>query len=96
MSLGPDDIRRVAALAQLDIPEKDIPRLAAELNAIVGYVGRLGDPAADPAGGNDETPTALREDVVAPTPLSLAPGTLAPEFRDGFFLVPKLAAMDGA
>ena len=36
----------------------------------------------------------LRPDVVAPWPLAATPADLAPAFREGFFLVPKLGAFD--
>jgi hypothetical protein len=37
----------------------------------------------------------LRNDGVAPAPLLHQIDTFAPLFRDGFFLVPKLAGMEG-
>ena len=36
----------------------------------------------------------LRPDVVAPADLARPPGSLAPEFIDGFFVVPRLGAME--
>ena len=43
-------------------------------------------------------PDALRfrADEVKPIPLAFGPETLAPAFKDGFFLVPKLGAFEGA
>ncbi len=35
----------------------------------------------------------LRDDVVDPIKLSLPVGELAPEFAEGFFLVPKVAGV---
>jgi Asp-tRNA(Asn)/Glu-tRNA(Gln) amidotransferase C subunit len=37
---------------------------------------------------------ALREDVPGPVPLARPPAALAPEFADGFFLVPRHGAME--
>ena len=36
----------------------------------------------------------LREDVPGPVPLARPPADLAPEFADGFFLVPRHGAME--
>ena len=75
----------------------DVDRLTAQLDGIVAYVGQLatlGDPgraATTVLGG----PAVLREDRVDPIPLARPPADLAPEFRDGFFLVPRLPGMDG-
>jgi len=38
----------------------------------------------------------FRTDEVKPIPLAFGPETLAPAFKDGFFLVPKLGAFEGA
>jgi len=35
----------------------------------------------------------LRDDVVAPIPLARSPAEMAPEFINGFFVVPRLEAM---
>jgi hypothetical protein len=37
---------------------------------------------------------ALREDLPGPVPLARPPAELAPEFADGFFLVPRHGAME--
>ncbi len=37
-----------------------------------------------------------REDVEGAVPLARAPVELAPEFKDGFFLVPRHGAMEDA
>jgi Asp-tRNA(Asn)/Glu-tRNA(Gln) amidotransferase C subunit len=36
----------------------------------------------------------FRPDEVKPAPLAFGPAQLAPAFKDGFFLVPKLGAFD--
>ena len=51
--------------------------------------GRAPDPPGlEPAGAGD-----LREDVPAPDPLHRPPSSLAPEWRDGFYLVPGLPGL---
>lgn len=87
----------MAQLAALEVPDAELPSLAAELGAIVEYVAQLSDLAAPASGpflpGPDRAP--LRPDRVDPAPLARPPAAFAPEFQDGFFTVPRLAAMEG-
>lgn len=96
MRLSPDDVRRLAHLAALDVPDAELASVAAELDAVVEYVARLSDlrdAASDPfLPGPDRAP--LRPDLVDPAPLARRPAAFAPEFEDGFFTVPRLAAME--
>ena len=105
MSIDANEVRRVARLAELAVTEDELPALAAQMNRIVGYVAQLEDLNDDGAGALRSGPPALRlrEDVVAPWPMMRGPEANAPEFRDGFFLVPRRdtgggddAAGDGA
>jgi aspartyl-tRNA(Asn)/glutamyl-tRNA(Gln) amidotransferase subunit C len=96
MSIGRDQVLHVARLAEIGVDEADLPKLVEQLNRIVGYVEQLSqvsDAPADPfIAGPDAAP--LREDVARPVPLARTPAQLAPEFRDGFFLVPRHGAME--
>ena len=96
MSIGRDDVLHVAKLAELAVREADLERMVEQLNRIVDFVAQLeqvGEPA--PAlfvPGPPEAP--LREDVPGAVPLARPPAELAPEFADGFFLVPRHGAME--
>jgi len=97
MKIGRDEVLHVARLAELAVAEEDLEKLVRQLDGIVEYVAQLD---ALPAEG-EITPfvpgpeaVAWRQDEVAPQSLALPPAALAPEFRDGFFVVPRLAAMD--
>jgi aspartyl-tRNA(Asn)/glutamyl-tRNA(Gln) amidotransferase subunit C len=99
MSIGRKDVLHVARLAELDVPEADLPRLVEQLGSIVAFVDQLSEvPAGEEAppflAGPASVP--LRPDVVRPAPLARPPAELAPEFRHGFFVVPRLGAMEGA
>ncbi len=98
MSIGREQVLHVAKLAEIGVDDADLPKLVGQLSRIVGYVEQLDqvpDAPADPfLAGPDATP--LRDDVVAPVRLARAPAGLAPEFRDGFFLVPRHGAMEEA
>lgn len=92
MSLGRDEVLHVARLAQLAVPEDEVDRLVAQFNRILEYVAQLAE-----VGGGESEPgflpgpdrVRLRADLEGPVPLAGPPAALAPEFRDGFFLVPR-------
>lgn len=94
MTIRPEEIEGIARLAALEVSAEALPELAAELTAIVGYVGQLSELETSPGEERAVGPSAapLRADRVVPAELSRDPAALAPEFRDGFFLVPRIEA----
>lgn len=97
MSLGRDQVLHVARLAELEVPPAEVEALVAQLSRIVDYVAQLdevpaGETAAPFLAGPGATP--LRADTPGSVPLAHGPEAIAPEFRDGFFLVPRLGAME--
>jgi aspartyl-tRNA(Asn)/glutamyl-tRNA(Gln) amidotransferase subunit C len=96
VTITPEEIRRIAKLAELEIAESEIPRLAAELDAIVGYVSQLGIVESGTTGRFLPGPAAtpLRPDTPGSVPLAIPPAELAPEMADGFFLVPRLGGRE--
>jgi aspartyl-tRNA(Asn)/glutamyl-tRNA(Gln) amidotransferase subunit C len=97
MSIGRDEVLHVAKLAELAVREEELDRLVGQLNRIVDYVAQLDQVPADrPAEPFLPGPqsVALREDEPGPVPLARPPAELAPEFADGFFLVPRHGAME--
>jgi len=98
MSIGRDQVLHVARLAELAVKDEDLDRLVGQLNRIVDYVAQLeGAPADQEAEVFLPGPAqvALREDVPGSVPLDRPPAAFAPEFVDGFFLVPRHGAMEG-
>jgi aspartyl-tRNA(Asn)/glutamyl-tRNA(Gln) amidotransferase subunit C len=97
MSIGRDDVLHVAKLAQLAVPESELQRLVDQMNRIVDYVATLNelpaDRIAEPFIAGPRS-VKLREDVEGKAPLARRPADMAPEFRDGFFLVPRHGAME--
>ena len=97
MSIGLDEVLHVAKLAELAVKESEFRRLVEQMNRIVNYVATLdevpGDRIAEPFLAGPQS-AALREDVEAPVRLARLPATMAPEFREGFFLVPRHGAME--
>jgi aspartyl-tRNA(Asn)/glutamyl-tRNA(Gln) amidotransferase subunit C len=96
MIIGAAEVRHVARLAELAVDEADVPKLATQLEAIVAFVAQLNDvdvPAGTGVTSVGPDRVALREDRVDPIPMSRTPAELAPAFREGFFVVPKLGGM---
>jgi aspartyl-tRNA(Asn)/glutamyl-tRNA(Gln) amidotransferase subunit C len=97
MSIGRDEILHVARLAELAVRDEDLDRLVDQLNRIVDYVAQLdrvqGDAAAE-AFVPGPPQVMLHDDVPGSVPLQRPAAALAPEFADGFFLVPRHGAME--
>ena len=97
MSIGRDEVLHVAKLAELAVREEDLGRLVGQLNRIVDYVAQLNEvPTERMVEPFLPGPAAvtLREDVPGADSLARSPAELAPEFKDGFFLVPRHGAME--
>ena len=93
MSISREEVRRVAELARLEIPESRLERVAAELSAVLDFAATLHrldlegyEPSTfAPAG------SPLREDAVNGRRLTPdAALAAAPEHEDGFFRVPPI------
>jgi aspartyl-tRNA(Asn)/glutamyl-tRNA(Gln) amidotransferase subunit C len=97
MSVSREDVLRIAQLAELDVAEDALPELAAQMSRILEYVAQLSTlPASETARPFVPGPDAIRfrADDVNPAPLAIPPAELAPAFKDGFFLVPKLGQFE--
>ena len=97
MTIGRDEVLHVAKLAELAVPEGELDRLVDQMNRIVEYVAQLDQVSADQAAEvflPGPLSVSLREDREGAAPLTRPPAELAPEFRDGFFLVPRHGAME--
>ncbi|MGB3408040.1 MAG: Asp-tRNA(Asn)/Glu-tRNA(Gln) amidotransferase subunit GatC [Jannaschia sp.] len=93
MSIDKETARRVAKLARIAVPEERLEPLAAEFNAILGFIGQLQE--VDVSGVEpmvSVTPMRLkrREDVVTDGNQQAAVLRNAPDSREGFFAVPKV------
>ena len=93
MSIDTDTARKVAHLARIAVPEDDLPKLAENLGAILGFIEQLQE--VDVEGVEpmvSVTPMRLkrREDVVTDGGQQGAVLANAPDAREGFFAVPKV------
>jgi aspartyl-tRNA(Asn)/glutamyl-tRNA(Gln) amidotransferase subunit C len=95
------DVRHVADLANLELTAKELPRMAHDLNAVLGYIAQLneldtkdispmaqvGDAIGLPPATSGE---ALRADIVKPSLDRSEVMSAAPESDGRFFKVPKV------
>ena len=93
--ISADDVRKVAKLARLDLPEEKIATYTGQLESILDYVSQLAEIETE---GVPETTRAVevtnvtREDGVNPTPVREDILNQAPLREGDFFRVPKILA----
>ncbi len=106
--LDPEELRHIADLAGLELTEAEIERVAAELGVVLGLFARIealqppaeaqpsaeAQPPAESAPGDRGLEPRLRLDVVAPDSLSGPLSGVAPDWRNGFFIVPRCQVFD--
>jgi len=93
MSLNPEEVRRIARLARLEISPQETESTREQLNGILAFIEQL--QAVDTAG---VTPMAhasdvvqrLRADGITETDRRAAFQAIAPETEAGLYLVPKV------
>lgn len=93
MSIDIDTARRVAHLARIAVNEDDLPALADEFNAILGFVEQLNEVDVDGIEPmTSVTPMRLKRRVDEVTDGNQQDKVLknAPDAREGFFAVPKV------
>jgi aspartyl/glutamyl-tRNA(Asn/Gln) amidotransferase C subunit len=82
----------------MSVDESALPTLVEQMSRILDYVAQIASvPATETVKPFTPGPTAsrLRADEVRPAPLAFGPDRMAPAFREGFFLVPRLSAFEG-
>jgi aspartyl-tRNA(Asn)/glutamyl-tRNA(Gln) amidotransferase subunit C len=96
-----EDVRHVADLANLELTAEELPRMAHDLNAILGHIAQLSEldtsqvePMAQVGQSLGIVPAAageaLRPDVVKPSVDRAAVMASAPQSDGRFFKVPKV------
>ncbi|HKS07491.1 MAG TPA: Asp-tRNA(Asn)/Glu-tRNA(Gln) amidotransferase subunit GatC [Gemmatimonadaceae bacterium] len=92
MAVTHDDVRNIAALARLAVAPERLDTIVSELNGILGHMEALSRiPAIDSAGDAESDGMRVAADRGPAVGLDRAPSSFAPAWRDGFFLVPRLA-----
>jgi len=94
MAVSREEVLHIASLARIKLDEKRVDALARELSAILKHVAVLqavDTSSVPPADGANTRGTPLRSDSGPPDILSAPLQSFAPEMKDGFFIVPRLA-----
>jgi aspartyl-tRNA(Asn)/glutamyl-tRNA(Gln) amidotransferase subunit C len=92
MSVTKDDVRKVARLSRIAVPEERLEEMAGELNGILGWIDQLNEVNIDgvePMTSVVATTLPMREDVVTDGNIQDQVLANAPSSADGFFVVPK-------
>ena len=91
MNIDREEARRIADLAHLELDDAALVRMAAEMTKILTYIDQLRE--VDVEGFEEHAESAatpFREDVPRPSIDRDLAARNAPEFVDGFFVVPKV------
>ena len=93
--ISADDVRKVAQLARLNLPDDKIATYTEQLESILGYVSQLEQ--VDTTGVPEttravEVTNVTRNDGVDPTPVREELLNQAPQREGDFFRVPKILA----
>src|SRR5690606_25135167 len=97
MAVSREDVLRVASLARLRLSDEEVDRFTRQLNDILAHMEELNAidiGGVEAVGGATEWDAPLRREDVRPDGLAVSPAEMAPEWIDGFFTVPRLAALD--
>jgi aspartyl-tRNA(Asn)/glutamyl-tRNA(Gln) amidotransferase subunit C len=93
MSVDHATVKRVARLARLKVKDEDVPKLAGELNAILGFIEQLNE--VDVSGVEPMTSVVtmkmkMRNDEVTDGHYPRNIVANAPAQEDDFFMVPRV------
>ena len=98
MSVERGDVERIAELARLRLSDADLDRFTLQLNSILGHMDQLAELDAEAtqaeAEAGLEAGAPLRAEDARPDALHLSAAHIAPDWRHGFFVVPRLAAQE--
>ncbi len=93
MSVTNQDVKKVARLARIALPDDQVEPMTDELNNILNWIEQLGEvdvEGVEPMTSVVETSLPMREDVVTDGGIQDKVLANAPKSEDGFFVVPKV------
>jgi aspartyl-tRNA(Asn)/glutamyl-tRNA(Gln) amidotransferase subunit C len=96
--ISAEDVRKVAQLARLELPEEKIATYTGQLERILEYVAHLeavDTEGVPPTTRAVEVVNATRDDQVEPTPVREQLLELAPQREGDFFRVPRILGEQG-
>ena len=92
MSVTKDDVRKVARLSRIAVPEARLETLAEELTGIMGWIEQLNEvdiEGVEPMTSVVAAQLPMREDEVTDGNIPEQVLANAPKSEEGFFVVPK-------
>lgn len=92
MSVTKDDVRKIARLSRIAVPEDQMESLAKDLSGIMGWIEQLNEVDIDgvePMTSVVAAKLPMREDVVTDGNIQDQVLANAPKSDEGFFVVPK-------
>jgi aspartyl-tRNA(Asn)/glutamyl-tRNA(Gln) amidotransferase subunit C len=92
MSVTREQVRKVARLSRIAVPEERLDELAGEINGILGWIDQLNEvdiENVEPLTSVVATTLPMREDVVTDGGKAHDVLANAPRSEEGFFVVPK-------
>ena len=93
MSVGPEDIKKIAILARLNIEDDKVEKISGDISNILSLVDQLQSANTDqiePMAHPMDASQILRTDEVTETNQREKLQSVAPNIEDGLFLVPKV------
>jgi len=96
MTISRSELEKIAALAQLELSDEEAEGLTRDCQSILDYfkVVREVGTADAVVEGSAEPVAPLREDSTHCDPLEEKLEGLAPDWREGYFILPRLPALD--
>ena len=91
--LSLDDVRRIAELARIEVPEERVAALQHDLNGIFGLIEQMravDTTGVEPMAHAIDVTQRLREDRVTESDQHELFQSAAPRVEDGLYLVPKV------
>jgi aspartyl-tRNA(Asn)/glutamyl-tRNA(Gln) amidotransferase subunit C len=93
MSLSPDDVKRIASLARIEINDAQAQATQGQLNTIFELIAAMqavNTSGIEPMAHAQEVSQRLRMDAVTETDRRAAFQAVAPAVENGLYLVPKV------
>jgi aspartyl-tRNA(Asn)/glutamyl-tRNA(Gln) amidotransferase subunit C len=93
MSLTPDDVKRIARLARIEISDAEAQATQVQLNDIFDLIAAMqavDTRGVSPMAHAQEVTQRLRDDTVTETDRRAAFQAVAPAVENGLYLVPKV------
>jgi aspartyl-tRNA(Asn)/glutamyl-tRNA(Gln) amidotransferase subunit C len=93
MSLTDQEVRHIAKLARIELPDAELERTRSHLNSMLGLIEQLqaiDTTGVEPMAHAADLVLRLREDRVTESDRRAACQAVAPAVEDGLYLVPKV------